>query len=327
MNTKGALAVGLALACSLLSGCVSGPDSSANKFIDAARAGKTVEAGSYLTDDLAGADIATLLPEDAVADFTTIEEGPDAAKVISSSDERDYMLLSKQDGTWKVSNILFVSDYEDQRPVSFETIYTDDSSLWEGEEKTTSEGKPGLATYRVTEMRENGLVSNGGEELLSTDQEPVSATVTRGTKPRSAGWITVDQLVGWGQARESLGFRVTEIRKYGDGLTVTVEFRDARYSELSEFLVVAGTSTPEGINTPKNLEYGRLDSPRDDITWKYEESFTETWFVKSNDGSPIDKGDVYLCFGGSWLGYRVYAVGGGTMWFYSGSEVYPGPPL
>lgn len=211
----------------LVSGCGGGPAATANKFVSATLAQKYVEASGYLGGGVLsgegedGGNTSALLPESAKADFKVSEQSDTTAKVTSAGDSRNYMLLSKMEGNWKITEVCYFVDSVVKEPVRAEAEYKDDPNEWEGIDVETREEKVGESTYKVTNRLQNGQSTETRRNLTAVNTKPVAMEVKRGTKPRSAGWTTL--------GTEKAGFpfttrfRVKRVLQRDDTLAITVE--------------------------------------------------------------------------------------------------------
>lgn len=309
----------------LLAGCASGPDVAANKFVKATLDQKFVEANGYLAEELAdgSASTAGLIGDSAKADFRVTEASDTSAKVESASDSRDYMVLSKVDRNWKISEVGFFSDQEESERIPFETNVTEDPDAWEDEDIITKRGEDGEATIRVTTSLINGESSEDGRQRIAVDKAPVSQEVRRPTKPRSAGWISFTKPANSTQPQLAGRFRVTEIRRDGQNLTISWE--------------------TEGVQRPVQAYVMKNRARRDiikgiPVTYydgtKLGGQITET--LESRSGRPLEKTDIIFTWGETIRSEydrsnpTIYAASGyfnerDWVGVWSADKAYPGP--
>lgn len=311
-----------------------GPADVANRFISSTQAKKYVEANGYLGSELVGGDGArssstsAFVVESAKPDFAVTEQSDATAKVMSTGDRRSYMLLSKADGNWKITEICYFTDKELKESVPFETKFTDDSSLWEGIERVTTEGQNGEATFRVTTKLLNEQSSEDSRNRIAVIQQPVTRLVARGTRSRSAGWIPFTTTGMYG-VRTDYRFRVTEIAKKSDGLYVSWELENlTNPNERPPFAFNMAVEVAKGSGKrDKNnaIPVERLD---------YIRPTNSTAVMRLADGQVPEKSRLLFVCGGTgngvvtdgWLdGYPTRAVDSGSD-VVTGDQAYPGPP-
>lgn len=206
----------------LASGCTSGPAEIANKFVSATFAEEFVEANGYLSSNtFAGgsSDTSGLVPGSAKPDFQVTEQGDTAARVVSASDERMWMLLEKVEGNWRITEIGYVEESEVTEPIPYETEYTDDDQLWEGTEEVVQAGENGLLLIHQELLFVNGQQVSATETQQEVQEESANALVRRGTKPRSTGaWIDIT---------DGVSFTVTRVATVSNGIAVEYKIRNS----------------------------------------------------------------------------------------------------
>lgn len=279
-----------------LTGCAKDPAAIANRFVDATTSGKYVEANGYLDAEIASGDESTewLLGADAKPDFRVSEKSDVTAKVVSGSDERDYMLLEVIDRDWKITEVVWVTEEEVTEPVPYETEVTEDPDAWEGDDIVTTPGREGEATVRVTTEVVNGQPSEVGRDTVSVDVAPTTEQITRPTKPRSAGWKS------FSAGGKEYSFRVVEMRRDGNGLSIVWEWQGERSGWGDTFsagdVYVAKSSKIDPTKLIPLADLGDSSSTSGIFTEATGNARVVT--LQLADGGTIDKDAVIFTWGG-----------------------------
>lgn len=183
----------------LLSGCGSGPEGVANNFVKAVKASKYADAAGYLSKELlyrydnGNVEDSTkwfaerCLDPELNSDYKIEENSENSAKVVSSSDNGDYMVLMQEEGKWVIVEIGYREVLDETESIEYNTEYISDDSMWEGMERVDKDGQTGERTLSVTYDYINGEQVNRSAQPGDVIKEPVAQKIRRGTKPRALG--------------------------------------------------------------------------------------------------------------------------------------------
>jgi hypothetical protein len=224
------------------------------------------------------------------------EKSDVTAKVVSGSDERDYMLLAMVDRGWKITEVVWVAEEEVTEPVPYETEVTEDPDAWEDDDIVTTPGREGEATVRITTEVVNGQPSEVGRDTVSVDVAPTTEQITRPTKPRSAGWKR------FSADGKEYAFRVVEMRRDGNGMSIVWEWEGERSGWGDTFSAgdVYVAKSASRIDPSKLIPLAELDRDNSSTSGIFTESTGDARVVTLHlaDGGTIDKDAVIFTWGG-----------------------------
>lgn len=269
-----------------LSACSTSPSAVADKFVQAAKNGQFVEAAGYLSMDDSGGSggqeqaaeslVKRVAPDGFKTGYQVAEQSDVTAKVTLGADTSTYMLLRKVDGKWRITEIGFVRHTTETEAIPYTTNYTDDASMWDGEERIMTSGTEGKREVAVQVQVVNGEAGQAQRTQGKVLEEARDATAKRGKKPRGTGKLAKLQSASGGACE----VEVSRIERQGDKLLVTVRAKNTGrtaikymtyylvdYATATDFHAAWGPSSSLGI-TGDRLSPGseRTDTLTFDLT-------------------------------------------------------------